>query len=118
MSGLSSTLPSWTSTKRFKSCMPKKNRLDRVIASLEHLRQGASPVFAYHLPGKRHGRKSMSARERQEVSLRMRKVLNLKVLLEPSPQVLGAKTHKPAYNHCTNAAPWIALSSSVHGSAC
>ena len=45
----------------------EKERLDRVIASLEGLQTGAT------MPVRRRGRKSMSAEERREVSARMTK---------------------------------------------
>jgi hypothetical protein len=45
-------------------------RLERVVASLEELRDG---VTGSPLQMKRGGRKSMSAKERQEVAERMRR---------------------------------------------
>jgi hypothetical protein len=59
-------------TKTIQELYAEKERLERVIASLEELQRtaAASPV-----PGrsKRRGRKSMGAEERQEVSDRMKK---------------------------------------------
>jgi hypothetical protein len=51
----------------------EKERLERVIASLEELQRtaGAVPILAQ--ASKRRGRKSMTAVERQEVSERMKR---------------------------------------------
>ena len=61
-------------TKTIQDLYAEKERLERVIASLEELQRtaAANPVPA---PGrsKRRGRKSMGADERQEVSERMKK---------------------------------------------
>jgi hypothetical protein len=59
--------------KAIQELYSEKEKLERVIASLEELQRssGGSPV----LPrlGKRRGRKSMNAKERREVSERMKK---------------------------------------------
>jgi hypothetical protein len=58
--------------KAIQDLYAEKEKLERVIASLEELQRtaGAAPV----LPAKpTRGRKSMSSEERQEVSERMRK---------------------------------------------
>jgi hypothetical protein len=51
----------------------EKEKLERIIASLEELQRTAGPVPALPKPAKRRGRKSMNPSERQEVSERMRK---------------------------------------------
>ncbi|HUO33247.1 MAG TPA: hypothetical protein VMU80_28800 [Bryobacteraceae bacterium] len=48
----------------------EKNRLDKVIASLEQLEGGFTPLTVV---SQRRGRKFMSPQERQQVSERMRK---------------------------------------------
>lgn len=60
--------------KAIQDLYAEKEKLERVIASLEELQRtaGAVPVLAPK-PTKRRGRKSMSSSERQEVSERMRK---------------------------------------------
>ena len=60
--------------KAIQDLYAEKEKLERVIASLEELQRnaGAVPVVPPH-PAKRRGRKSMSSEERQEVSERMRK---------------------------------------------
>jgi hypothetical protein len=53
----------------------EKEKLDRVIAALEDLQSSsssASPPLAPH-PVERRGRKSMNAKEREEISERMKK---------------------------------------------
>jgi len=59
--------------KAIQELYAEKDRLERVIASLEELerRGGAPPVVLKS--AKRRGRKSMSAKERREVSERMKK---------------------------------------------
>ena len=51
----------------------EKEKLERVIASLEELQRTAGSLPATATGGKRRGRKSMSAKERQEVSERMKR---------------------------------------------
>ena len=52
----------------------EKRELERIIASLEDLQKSASEETAvFPKAGRRRGRKSMSATERQEVSVRMKK---------------------------------------------
>jgi hypothetical protein len=58
--------------KAIRDLYAEKEKLERVIASLEELqRSAAAPPEP--VEGKRRGRKSMNAKERQEVSERMRK---------------------------------------------
>jgi hypothetical protein len=59
--------------KAIQQLYEEKERLERVIASLEELQRTASdlPILPQGL--KRRGRKSMTATERQEVSARMKK---------------------------------------------
>jgi hypothetical protein len=51
----------------------EKERLERVIASLEELQRTAGAVPEPPAPPRRRGRKSMTSKERQEVSDRMKK---------------------------------------------
>ena len=59
--------------KAIQDLYAEKEKLQRVIASLEELQQVAGSVPALPGTGKRRGRKSMDAKERQEVSERMKK---------------------------------------------
>jgi len=54
-------------TKTITELRREKEKLVRVIASLEELQNGAT------IAAPRRGRKSMSAKERQEVSARMKR---------------------------------------------
>jgi hypothetical protein len=59
--------------KAIQDLYAEKEKLERVIASLEELQRtaGAGPLLA--VGAKRRGRKSMSAKEREEVSERMKR---------------------------------------------
>ena len=57
-------------TKTIQELYAEKQRLERIIASLEEL-QGASTALP--TGSKRRGRRSMGVKERQEVSARMKK---------------------------------------------
>ncbi len=59
--------------KAIQDLYAEKEKLERVIASLEELQRTAGAVPALPKPAKRRGRKSMNPAERQEVSERMRK---------------------------------------------
>jgi hypothetical protein len=59
--------------KAIQELYAEKEKLERVIASLEELQRTAGALPVLPRPAKRRGRKSMSATERQEVSERMRK---------------------------------------------
>jgi len=59
--------------KAIQDLYAEKEKLERVIASLEELQRTAGSLQALPKPTKRRGRKSMSPSERQEVSERMRK---------------------------------------------
>jgi hypothetical protein len=59
--------------KAIQDLYAEKEKLERVIASLEELQRSAGELPSLPKPGRRRGRKSMSARERQEVSDRMKK---------------------------------------------
>jgi hypothetical protein len=59
--------------KAIQDLYAEKEKLERVIASLEELQRTAGSVPVLPKPLKRRGRKSMAASERQEVSERMRK---------------------------------------------
>jgi hypothetical protein len=57
--------------KAIRELYAEKQKLDLIIAALEQLESAQDGVA--DLPYKRRGRKSMGARERQEVSERMKK---------------------------------------------
>jgi len=60
--------------KAIQDLYAEKEKLERVIASLEDLQRAAGGgIPPMPKTGKRRGRKSMSADERQEVSARMKK---------------------------------------------
>jgi len=59
--------------KAIQDLYAEKEKLERVIASLEELQRTAGSLPALPKPTNRRGRKSMSPSERQEVSERMRK---------------------------------------------
>jgi hypothetical protein len=59
--------------KAIQDLYAEKEKLERVIASLEELQRTAGSEPVLPKPAKRRGRKSMDSTERQEVSERMRK---------------------------------------------
>ena len=59
--------------KAIQDLYAEKEKLDRVIASLEELQRTAGATAAVPKSAQRRGRKSMNAKERQEVSERMKK---------------------------------------------
>jgi hypothetical protein len=59
--------------KAIQDLYAEKEKLERVIASLEELQRAAGSVPAPTRGGRRRGRKSMGTKERQEVSERMKK---------------------------------------------
>ena len=59
--------------KAIQELYAEKEKLERVIASLEELQRNAGATPDLPKPAKRRGRKSMNTEERQEVSERMRK---------------------------------------------
>ena len=59
--------------KAIQELYAEKERLERVIASLEELQRSAGAVPAVTEGVKRRGRKFMDPKERQEVSDRMKK---------------------------------------------
>jgi hypothetical protein len=59
--------------KAIQDLYAEKEKLERVIASLEELQRTAGSFSVLPKPVKRRGRKSMNPAERQEVSERMRK---------------------------------------------
>jgi hypothetical protein len=59
--------------KAIRDLYAEKDRLERVIASLEELQRNALVAKEAQPKGKRRGRKSMNAKERMEVSERMKK---------------------------------------------
>jgi len=59
--------------KAIQDLYAEKEKLERVIASLEELQRTAGDLPEVPKPGKRRGRKSMNPKERQEVSERMKR---------------------------------------------
>jgi hypothetical protein len=59
--------------KAIQDLYAEKEKLERVIASLEGLQRSSGVLSSLPKPAKRRGRKSMSVEERQEVSERMKK---------------------------------------------
>jgi hypothetical protein len=59
--------------KAIQELYAEKERLERVIASLEELQRSSGAVPILTESAKRRGRKFMDPRERQEVSDRMKK---------------------------------------------
>ncbi len=59
--------------KAIQELYAEKEKLERVIASLEELQRTAGSLPLPPSGGKRRGRKSMNAKERQEVSERMKR---------------------------------------------
>jgi hypothetical protein len=59
--------------KAIQQLYAEKERLERVIASLEELQRSAGAVPAFAQSIKRRGRKFMDPKERQDVSERMKK---------------------------------------------
>jgi hypothetical protein len=59
--------------KAIQDLYAEKEKLERVIASLEELQRNAGSLPLSSLGGKRRGRKSMGAKEREEVSARMKR---------------------------------------------
>jgi hypothetical protein len=59
--------------RAIKDLYTRKEKLDRVIASLEELQRTATVAVQLPKGATRRGRKSMSASERTEVSERMKK---------------------------------------------
>ena len=75
--------------KAIQDLYAEKEKLERVIASLEELQRTAGALPVLPKPVKRRGRKSMNAAERQEVSERMRKYWASRRQLKP-PEPSGA----------------------------
>ena len=59
--------------KAIQDLYAEKEKLERVIASLEELQRSAGALPVMPKQTNRRGRKSMSSEERQEVSARMKK---------------------------------------------
>ena len=59
--------------KAIQELYAEKEKLERVIASLEELQRTAGSLPLPASGGKRRGRKSMGTKERQEVSERMKR---------------------------------------------
>jgi hypothetical protein len=59
--------------KAIQDLYSEKEKLERVIASLEELQRTAGAIPVLPKSAKRRGRKSMNSQERQEVAERMRK---------------------------------------------
>jgi hypothetical protein len=74
--------------KAIQDLYAEKEKLERVIASLEELQRTAGELPEVPKPAKRRGRKSMNAEERQEVSERMKRYWE-------SRRLKGAQEAKP-----------------------
>lgn len=59
--------------KAIQDLYAEKEKLERVIASLEELQRAAGDIPVVASKRSRRGRKSMNAKERQEVSDRMKR---------------------------------------------
>ncbi len=59
--------------KAIQDLYAEKEKLERVIASLEELQRSAADLSTLPKPSRRRGRKSMNPKERQEVSERMKR---------------------------------------------
>lgn len=59
--------------KAIQDLYAEKEKLERVIASLEELQRAGGSALLLPRGGKRRGRKSMGAKERHEVSERMKR---------------------------------------------
>jgi len=76
--------------KAIQDLYTEKEKLERVIASLEELQRSAGTLTPVPESSKRRGRKSMSPEERQEVSERMRKYWENRRQPGDSPDGAGA----------------------------
>ena len=59
--------------KTIQDLYAEKEKLERVIASLEELHRTSGTLPSVPTGAKRRGRKSMGSKEREEVSLRMKR---------------------------------------------
>jgi hypothetical protein len=59
--------------KTIQDLYAEKEKLERVIASLEELHRTSGALPSFPAGAKRRGRKSMGSQEREEVSLRMKR---------------------------------------------
>jgi hypothetical protein len=59
--------------KTIQDLYAEKEKLERVIASLEELHRTSGSLPSFPAGAKRRGRKSMGSQEREEVSLRMKR---------------------------------------------
>jgi hypothetical protein len=59
--------------KTIQDLYAEKEKLERVIASLEELHRTSGSLPSMPVGAKRRGRKSMGSKEREEVSLRMKR---------------------------------------------
>jgi hypothetical protein len=75
--------------KAIQDLYAEKDKLERVIASLEELQRTAGAAPSAPRPSKRRGRKSMSPEERQEVSDRMKKYWEARRQVGDSPDENG-----------------------------
>jgi hypothetical protein len=75
--------------KAIQDLYAEKEKLERVIASLEELQRTAGELPELPKAGKRRGRKSMNPQERQEVSERMKRYWE-------SRRQKGGRTEEPA----------------------
>jgi hypothetical protein len=80
--------------KAIQDLYAEKEKLERVIASLEELQRTAGSVPVLPKPVKRRGRKSMNSSERQEVSERMRKYWASRREQKPSDEPVPEKSDR------------------------
>jgi hypothetical protein len=82
--------------KAIQNLYTQKEKLERVIASLEELQRRGGPGAAVASPAlKRRGRKSMSSAEREEVSRRMKKYWASRRKHENTPSDLSNRGPRP-----------------------
>ena len=72
--------------KTIQDLYAEKEKLERVIASLEELQRAAKTSSAIEVPSRRRGRKSMGAKERLDVSERMKKYWASRRDKDPAPE--------------------------------
>jgi hypothetical protein len=79
--------------KAIQDLYAEKEKLERVIASLEELQRAAEAASVTPAgSGKRRGRKSMGSKERQEVSERMKKYWESRRIKSPDRKAGGGHT--------------------------
>jgi hypothetical protein len=83
--------------KAIQDLYAEKEKLERVIASLEELQKAAEAASssAPVTGGKRRGRKSMGSKERQEVSERMKKYWESRRKKQPGTRPAASRAGEP-----------------------